>query len=137
MSDNRFKSFDSMFGLETTMDINMIGGKQLCIIEDQKWSVYSEDKLQGLQDSIEEFGILEPLIIRPAKDVPYPIDADYQIISGRHRYWAGTKAGLADFPCIIKSGLSEDEVQIIMDETNAIRVSIGIDGDVGCRRWQL
>lgn len=118
MSDKRFKSFEGMFGLDASMDITMLQKEQLCIIKDQKWSVYSEDKLQGLQDSIKEWGILEPLIVRPAKDVPYPIDTPYQIISGRHRYWAGGKAGYDEFPCIIKTGLSADEVQIIMDETN-------------------
>lgn len=118
MSDKRFKSFEGMFGLESSMDITMLSKEQLCIIKNQKWSVYSEDKLQGLQDSIKEWGILEPLIVRPAKDVPYPIDTEYEIISGRHRFWAGDRAGYEDYPCIVKTGLSADEVQIIMDETN-------------------
>lgn len=118
MSDKRFKSFEGMFGLESSMDITMLSKEQLCIIKEQKWSVYSEDKLQGLQESIKEWGILEPLIVRPAKDVPYPIDAEYEIISGRHRFWAGDRAGYDEYPCIVKSGLSADEVQIIMDETN-------------------
>lgn len=118
MSDKRFKTFEGMFGLESNMDITMLSKEQLCIIKDQKWSVYSEDKLQGLQESIKEWGILEPLIVRPANDVPYPIDTEYEIISGRHRFWAGDRAGYDEYPCIVKSGLSADEVQIIMDETN-------------------
>ncbi len=118
MSDKRFKSFDGMFGLDAGMDITMLRKDQLCIIKNQKWSVYSEDKLQGLQDSIKDFGILEPLIVRPAKDVPYPIDTEYEIISGRHRFWAGDRAGYDEYPCVIKTGLTADEVQIIMDETN-------------------
>ena len=55
-----------------------------------------------LQESIEKYGILNPLIVRP---VP---DGYYEIISGHRRKHAAEKLGYRKVPVIIRV-LSEDE----------------------------
>ena len=55
-----------------------------------------------LQESIEKYGILNPLIVRP---VP---DGYYEIISGHRRKHAAEKLGYRKVPVIIRV-LSEDD----------------------------
>ena len=52
-------------------------------------------ELQELARSIEEQGVLEPIIVRPNND-------KYEIIVGERRYRAAKKAGLVKIPAIIK-----------------------------------
>ena len=55
-----------------------------------------------LQESIEKYGILNSLIVRPV------LDGYYEIISGHRRKYAAEKLGYRKVPVIIR-GLSEDD----------------------------
>ena len=55
-----------------------------------------------LQESIEKYGILNSLIVRPV------LDGYYEIISGHRRKYAAEKLGCRKVPVIIR-GLSEDD----------------------------
>lgn len=61
------------------------------------------DAIDELAASIEEVGILEPLLVRHDPQ-------GFQIISGERRYRAGVKAGLAELPCIV---LDVDGAQVL------------------------
>ncbi len=66
--------------------------------------------LDDLAASIREKGILEPILVRPKKDVLSEVTGGpiYRIISGERRYRAALQAGLYDVP-IIEMDVSEDE----------------------------
>ncbi|NLY70589.1 MAG: ParB/RepB/Spo0J family partition protein [Clostridiales bacterium] len=66
---------------------------------------FSEDRLQELASSIEEHGILQPIIVRK-------IDNGYAIVAGERRWRAAIKAGLKEVPCIIKE-LTEEENMLL------------------------
>ena len=52
-----------------------------------------------LSKSIEKYGILEPLAVKPtSKSTPYPL---YELIDGERRYRAAAIAGITKIPCII------------------------------------
>ena len=55
---------------------------------------FDEEALKGLADSIKERGILEPLVVRPIKDM----QDSYEIIAGERRWRAAQIAGLHDVP---------------------------------------
>ena len=63
---------------------------------------FEEDALLELADSIKQFGILQPLLVKKRKDY-------YEIIAGERRWRAAKLAGLKEVPVIVKD-LSEQEI---------------------------
>ncbi|MBR0446827.1 MAG: ParB/RepB/Spo0J family partition protein [Oscillospiraceae bacterium] len=68
--------------------------KQLHANPAQPRSVFREDALQELCESIRKHGILQPLSVRRTP-------GGYQIICGERRLRAGILAGLSEVPCIV------------------------------------
>ena len=58
---------------------------------------FDEEKLKELADSIKEFGVLEPIIVK--KSIK-----GYEIVAGERRTKASEIAGLKKIPAIIKDG---------------------------------
>lgn len=67
---------------------------------------FSEDALLELENSIREYGVLQPLLVRPMSD------GGYMIVAGERRWRAARRAGLSEIPVIIKS-LSDREAAAI------------------------
>lgn len=55
---------------------------------------FDEEKLESLSKSIKEYGILEPLLVRPK-------NGKYELIAGERRLRASKQAGLSEVPVII------------------------------------
>ena len=70
---------------------------------------FDEEKLKELADSIKEFGVLEPVIVK--KGVK-----GYEIVAGERRCKASELAGLETVPAIIKDFSDEDMMQIALLE---------------------
>lgn len=66
-------------------------------------SVFDEDDLGELVHSIREFGLLQPIVVRPSSAEP----GHFEIIMGERRWRACSKAGLAAIPAIVRE--TEDE----------------------------
>lgn len=67
---------------------------------------FDESELEELSKSIEQHGILEPLIVRPVGD-------HYELVAGERRFRASGLAGVVELPVVIKD-LSDQEVHEIM-----------------------
>lgn len=67
---------------------------------------FDEAALRELTQSIMQYGVLEPIILRSL------IDGGYQIVAGERRYRASMNAGLSEIPAIVKD-LSDNEVMEI------------------------
>lgn len=67
---------------------------------DQPRKKFEEKEIQELSKSIEEYGIIQPLLLREDED-------KYVIIAGERRFRAAKMAGLKTVPAIIKN-ISED-----------------------------
>ncbi len=86
-------------------------GKQMMkinIVEpnrEQPRKKFEEDGLLELADSIRQFGILQPLLVRKRKDY-------YEIIAGERRWRAAKIAGLKEIPVIIKDYTEQEIVEI-------------------------
>lgn len=72
---------------------------------DQPRKNFEEDALLELADSIKQFGILQPLIVRKRKDY-------YEIIAGERRWRAAKIAGIKEVPVIIKEYTDQEIVEI-------------------------
>ena len=63
----------------------------------QPRTTFDENDLAELVGSIREIGVLQPIIVRPAKD-----DDGYELIMGERRWRASQEAGLTTIPAIIR-----------------------------------
>ncbi len=66
--------------------------------------------LEELASSIKEFGILQPLIVRPSTD------GKYELIAGERRLRASQIAGLSEVPIIIRTANAQVSLEIALIE---------------------
>lgn len=85
---------------EQMMKINIVEPNR-----EQPRKKFEEDGLLELADSIRQFGILQPLLVRKRKDY-------YEIIAGERRWRAAKIAGLKEIPVIIKDYTEQEIVEI-------------------------
>lgn len=85
---------------EQMMKINMVEPNR-----DQPRKKFEEDALMELADSIKQFGVLQPLLVRKRKDY-------YEIIAGERRWRAAKMAGVKEVPVIIKDYTEQEIVEI-------------------------
>lgn len=77
---------------------------------------FSEESLRQLADSIEEVGLLQPIIVMPAGDQPEKqTDGRYVIVAGERRWRAARLANLTTIPAIVREAdtISRMEVALI------------------------
>ncbi|MEO6886041.1 MAG: ParB/RepB/Spo0J family partition protein [Jatrophihabitantaceae bacterium] len=65
----------------------------------QPRQVFEEQSLAELTHSIREFGVLQPVVVRPDADAP----GSYELVMGERRFRAASAAGLDHIPAIIRS----------------------------------
>ena len=71
---------------------------------------FSEDKLQRLADSIKEYGVVQPIVLRPiGKD-------KYEIVAGERRWRASKLADLKSIPAIVKEFKDDEFAEIALIE---------------------
>ena len=68
-------------------------------------------------DSVKQYGVLVPALVRPKAD------GGYEMVAGHRRKCAATLAGITEMPCIVRS-LTDDEATIIMVDSNLQRETI-------------
>ena len=64
----------------------------------QPRAVFDEEQLNELVHSIREFGLMQPIVVRPVSGAPAP----YELIMGERRLRASKKAGLETIPAIVR-----------------------------------
>lgn len=67
--------------------------------EKQPRSIFAEEELQELADSIKEVGVLQPVVVRKRDDFATP----YELIMGERRLRASKLAGLDKIPAIVRT----------------------------------
>ncbi|WP_206447975.1 ParB/RepB/Spo0J family partition protein [Agrococcus sp. KRD186] len=66
----------------------------------QPRTVFDEDDLSELEHSIRQFGVLQPIVVRPA--AVGDDGTQYELIMGERRWRASQRAGLETIPAIVK-----------------------------------
>lgn len=79
-----------------------------------RFELYSGERLEDMVESIKENGILSPIVVQPD-------DNGYEILIGHNRWNASKIAGMDSVPAIIKKGLTEDEAEMYVIESNLIQ----------------
>ena len=110
--DNKsMKSVTSEKTVESKEDAAAKSGVQVMKINevepnrDQPRKNFDEDALLELSDSIKQFGVLQPLLVRKRKDY-------YEIIAGERRWRAAKLAGVKEVPVIEKEYTDQEILEI-------------------------
>ena len=86
--------------------------------EGNPYKVLDNDEMNTLIGSIQEQGILTPIIIRPIESTD-----EYEVISGHRRLHATVKAGMKEVPAFINA-VTRDEAAIMLVDSNLHREHI-------------
>lgn len=71
---------------------------------------FNQEQLQELANSIQEYGILEPLIVtRVELPTETGTDVEYQLLAGERRLLAAQLVGLTTVPALIKENVADRE----------------------------
>ena len=87
--------------------------------KDHPYQVLDNDEMNRLIESVQQQGIMTPLIVRPLEGTT----DEYEIISGHRRFRAAQKAGLTEVPAFIRP-VSRDEAAIMVVDSNLHREHI-------------
>lgn len=75
---------------------------------------FDQDKLQGLADSIKQYGVLQPLVV--TRTEVYTEDggmvSQYELIAGERRLRASRLAGVAQVPVVIRTEDESDSIKL-------------------------
>ena len=75
----------------------------------QPRTMFSQEELDGLRDSIAKQGVLQPLLVRH-------LDGAYELIAGERRLRAAEAAGLFDVPVVVKDLTDEQVLEVSIIE---------------------
>ncbi len=78
----------------------------------QPFNPYTEDDMAKMVESIQENGVISPIIVRPKAD-----GETYEIISGHNRVEACRRAGICQIPSFIRD-VDDDTAVILMVDSN-------------------
>lgn len=111
---------------ESEKDVKKIKITQIEPNKSQPRTDFDEEKLEALADSIREYGILQPIVVKLNQN------GFYTIIAGERRWRAARLAKLKEIPAVVKNfdEKSEKEVALIenlqRENLNAVEEAAGV-----------
>ncbi len=112
--------YDDLFNTDEsrkTEEIKPVKLSELKPYEQQPFKVLLDESMNELVESIQQSGILTPIVARPHKD------GGYEILSGHRRAKACEIAGIDEVPVVIKD-LDDDTATILLVDSNLQREHI-------------
>ncbi len=96
-----------------------IPAEKLHPFEGHPFKVLDNDEMNQLIESVQELGILSPLIVRPKENTT----DEYEIVSGHRRFRAAVKAGMKEIPAFVVP-MDRDAAAIALVDSNLHREHI-------------
>ena len=118
------KGADDIFSTEESRQeqqreqVQQIPIGELFPFKNHPFKVLDDESMQRTVESVEQYGVLSPLIARPRPD-----GDGYEIISGHRCQYAAKLAGLETLPVIVRQ-MSDDAAVILMVDSNLQREHI-------------
>ena len=119
------KSYDDIFSTQAERDENagnvehvqQLKLSELVPFKNHPFKVKDDEDMEKTVESIRQFGVLNPVIVRPLEE------GGYEIVSGHRRCHASELAGLETVPGIVRD-LDDDAATILMVDSNLQRETI-------------
>ena len=83
-------------------------------LQDNPFQVRDDEGMELLVQSIKEFGVMTPVVVRPVKE------GGYEIVSGHRRIHACRRAGIEEIPALVRD-MERDSAVIFMVDSNIQR----------------
>lgn len=99
---------------EKVLDIPL---SEIADFQNHPFKVKTDEAMLEMADSIKQYGVLVPALVRPKEG------GGYEMVAGHRRKKAGELAGRESMPCIVRD-LDNDEATIIMVDSNLQRENI-------------
>ena len=118
------KGADDIFSTEESRQeqqreqVQQIPIEELFPFKNHPFKVLDDESMQRTVESVEQYGVLSPLIARPRPD-----GDGYEIISGHRRQHAAQLAGLDTLPVIVRN-MDDDAAVLLMVDSNLQRENI-------------
>lgn len=108
------RGLDALFADNSIEEISSASTVKLKINEiepnrDQPRKTFDEKALSELADSIQEHGVIQPLLVRPVQD-------GYQLVAGERRWRAARLAGLTEVPVVVRELSDSETMEIALIE---------------------
>ena len=100
--------------LEKVVNLNP---SEISDFPDHPFKVRMDATMQEMAESVKQYGVLVPALVRPKQD------GGYEMVAGHRRKMAAELAQLPEIPCIVRN-LTDDEATIIMVDSNLQREQI-------------
>ncbi|MFQ9529367.1 MAG: ParB/RepB/Spo0J family partition protein, partial [Faecalibacterium sp.] len=117
------KGADDIFSTEESRQeqqreqVQQIPIGELFPFKNHPFKVLDDESMQRTVESVEQYGVLSPLIARPRPE------GGYEIISGHRRQHAAQLAGLDTLPVIVRQ-MDDDAAVLLMVDSNLQRENI-------------
>ena len=117
------KGADDIFSTEESRQeqqreqVQQIPIRELFPFKNHPFKVLDDESMQRTVESVEQYGVLSPLIARPRPE------GGYEIISGHRRQHAAQLAGLDALPVIVRN-MDDDAAVLLMVDSNLQRENI-------------
>ena len=117
------KGADDIFSTEESRQeqqreqVQQISIGELFPFKNHPFKVLDDESMQRTVESVEQYGVLSPLIARPRPE------GGYEIISGHRRQHAAQLAGLDALPVIVRN-MDDDAAVLLMVDSNLQRENI-------------
>lgn len=114
--DDLFKNDEERLA-DTQERIQMLSPEKMHPFPNHPFKVIDDDKMTDMVESIKEYGVLVPIIVRPVEN------GNYEIVSGHRRHHAAVLAGQDEIPAIVRE-MDEDAAILVMVDSNLQRENI-------------
>lgn len=114
--DDLFKNDEERLA-DTQERIQMLSPEKMQPFPNHPFKVIDDDKMADMVESIKEYGVLVPIIVRPVEN------GNYEIVSGHRRHHAAVLAGQEEIPAIVRE-MDEDAAVLVMVDSNLQRENI-------------
>jgi len=111
------QDFDSSLLVDASERVQKLFVNKLKPSQHQPRKNFDQESLEQLASSIKRHGLLQPLIVTPAKN------DTYDIVAGERRWRAAQIAGLTSVPAIVRSTKELEHLEIALIE-NVQRVDL-------------
>ena len=96
------------------MNIQEIKVSECMAFQDNPFQVRDDEGMELLVQSIKEFGVMTPIVVRPVEE------GGYEVISGHRRIHACRRAGIEKIPALVRD-MERDSAVIFMVDSNIQR----------------
>lgn len=119
MSERKLKRLDALFGEEP----QPVSGEQVVMVDDalidefpgHPYKLYTGKRYTDLLESIQELGVITPVILRREEN------GRYTLLAGYNRRRCNQVAGNKQIPAVVRQGISDGEAKLIITHSNRQR----------------